>query len=81
VRSLSSALPFPAYADVLCSPAVWGFSYSYASILVYFESHEPWSSSSLAALTSIGTILLAVMFIVPCVSSLSHSRVGIEAAP
>ncbi|TNY24591.1 MFS monocarboxylate transporter [Rhodotorula diobovata] len=43
----------------------WGFSYSYASILVWLSSHEPWSNSSLAALTSIGTLLLAVMFICP----------------
>ncbi|GAA5911405.1 hypothetical protein JCM8208_005048 [Rhodotorula glutinis] len=52
-------------AGFILETFIWGFSYSYASILVYFESHAPWSSSSLAALSSVGTILLAVMFIVP----------------
>lgn len=48
-------------------PAVWGFSYSYATLLVYFSSHDPWQKASLSALTSIGTVLLAVQYIMPCV--------------
>ncbi|BGP52411.1 hypothetical protein JCM10450v2_008389 [Rhodotorula kratochvilovae] len=52
-------------AGFILETFIWGFSYSYATILVYFESHDPWQHSSLAALTAIGTILLAIMFICP----------------
>ncbi|GAA5947837.1 hypothetical protein JCM3765_001105 [Sporobolomyces pararoseus] len=44
---------------------IWGFSYCYATILVYFQTHEPWSNYSLAALSSVGTIQLALEFILP----------------
>ncbi|GAA6064424.1 hypothetical protein JCM10212_001199 [Sporobolomyces blumeae] len=46
---------------------IWGFSYCYASILVYFQTHEPWSQYSLAALSSVGTIQLALEFMLPLV--------------
>ncbi|BGP35981.1 hypothetical protein JCM10296v2_007833 [Rhodotorula toruloides] len=44
---------------------IWGFSYSMPSVLVYLQSHDPWQQSSLAALSAIATVLLAVMFMVP----------------
>lgn len=44
---------------------IWGFSYCYATILVFFQTHEPWSNYSLAALSSVGTIQLALEFILP----------------
>ncbi|GAA5996746.1 hypothetical protein JCM5350_008373 [Sporobolomyces pararoseus] len=44
---------------------IWGFSYCYATILVYFQTNEPWSNYSLAALSSVGTIQLALEFILP----------------
>ncbi|GAA6012714.1 hypothetical protein JCM11491_002539 [Sporobolomyces phaffii] len=43
----------------------WGFSYCYASVLVYFQSHEPWSGYSLAALSAVGTVQLALEFVLP----------------
>ncbi|GAA5932290.1 uncharacterized protein JCM15063_001181 [Sporobolomyces koalae] len=46
---------------------VWGFSYVFASILVYFQTHEPWNQYSLAALSSIGTIQLALEFMLPLI--------------
>ncbi|GAA5861711.1 hypothetical protein JCM1840_005238 [Sporobolomyces johnsonii] len=46
---------------------IWGFSYSFASILVYLEKTEPWSNTSLASLSAIGTTQLAVQFILPIV--------------
>ncbi|KAG0656177.1 hypothetical protein C6P46_000416, partial [Rhodotorula mucilaginosa] len=45
---------------------IWGFSYTFPSILVYLEAHDPWQSESIAALSAIGTVQLAVMFITPC---------------
>ncbi|CEQ40786.1 SPOSA6832_02419, partial [Sporobolomyces salmonicolor] len=45
----------------------WGFSYSFASILVYLEKTEPWSNTSLASLSAIGTTQLAVQFVLPIV--------------
>lgn len=44
---------------------IWGFSYSMPSVLVYLQTHDPWQQSSLAALSAIATVLLAVMFMVP----------------
>ncbi|GAA6052562.1 hypothetical protein JCM3770_003244 [Rhodotorula araucariae] len=52
-------------AGFILETFIWGYSYSYATILVYFESHDPWQHSSLASLSAIGTILLAIMFIMP----------------
>ncbi|GAA6012717.1 hypothetical protein JCM11491_002540 [Sporobolomyces phaffii] len=40
----------------------WGFGISFSVILVHLENHQPWSSASLAALSSIGTIQLGLMF-------------------
>lgn len=35
------------------------------SVLVYLQTHDPWQQSSLAALSAVATVLLAVMFMVP----------------
>ncbi|GAA5977515.1 hypothetical protein JCM11641_000986 [Rhodosporidiobolus odoratus] len=45
----------------------WGFSFSFPSILVYLQQNDPWQQSSLAALSAIGTVLLAIQFILPVV--------------
>ncbi|BGP49266.1 hypothetical protein JCM10450v2_005149, partial [Rhodotorula kratochvilovae] len=44
---------------------VWAWGYSFPSVLVYLQQHEPWSSSSLATLSAIGSTLLALQFFVP----------------
>ncbi|GAA6003920.1 uncharacterized protein JCM10292_000606 [Rhodotorula paludigena] len=54
-----------AMAGFVLETFIWGFSYTFSTILIYLQSHEPWSSSSLAALSGIGTILLALMFMLP----------------
>ncbi|GAA5884015.1 hypothetical protein JCM16303_001360 [Sporobolomyces ruberrimus] len=41
---------------------IWGFGISFSVILVHLENHQPWSSASLASLSSIGTIQLGLMF-------------------
>ncbi|GAA5971252.1 hypothetical protein JCM21900_004199 [Sporobolomyces salmonicolor] len=46
---------------------IWGFSYSFASILVYLEKTKPWSNTSLASFSAIGTTQLAVQFVLPIV--------------
>ncbi|GAA6009398.1 hypothetical protein JCM10207_003763 [Rhodosporidiobolus poonsookiae] len=46
---------------------IWGFSYSFPSVLVWLQRNDPWQSSSLAALSAIGTVLLAIQFIIPIV--------------
>ncbi|BGO96434.1 MFS monocarboxylate transporter [Rhodotorula toruloides ATCC 204091] len=43
----------------------WGYSYSFATILVYLQSTPPWSSSSLSALSAIGSCQLGIQFCLP----------------
>ncbi|GEM07667.1 MFS monocarboxylate transporter [Rhodotorula toruloides] len=40
----------------------WGYSYSFATILVYLQSSPPWSSSSLSALSAIGSCQIGIQF-------------------
>ncbi|GAA5872120.1 hypothetical protein JCM8547_003812 [Rhodosporidiobolus lusitaniae] len=44
---------------------IWGYSYSFATILTYLESHPPWSSQSIGSLTAVGTTQLGLQFILP----------------
>lgn len=41
---------------------IWGYGICFSVILVHLENHAPWSNASLAALSSIGTIQLGLMF-------------------
>ncbi|GAA5947840.1 hypothetical protein JCM3765_001106 [Sporobolomyces pararoseus] len=41
---------------------IWGFGICFSVFLVHLENTEPWSNSSLAALSSIGTIQLGLMY-------------------
>ncbi|GAA5865850.1 hypothetical protein JCM8547_005735 [Rhodosporidiobolus lusitaniae] len=52
-------------AALLLETFVFGFSYSYSSILVYFESHDPWQKQSISALSAVGTTQLGMQFILP----------------
>ncbi|GAA6030517.1 hypothetical protein JCM8097_006184 [Rhodosporidiobolus ruineniae] len=52
-------------AGFILETFIWGYSYSFPSILVYLQTHDPWQRSSLAALSAVGTILLAIQFILP----------------
>ncbi|GAA5988514.1 hypothetical protein JCM10908_003601 [Rhodotorula pacifica] len=54
------------FAAFVLETFIWGFSYTFPSILVYLESHDPWQKESIASLSAIGTVQLAVMFICPC---------------
>ncbi|GAA5905771.1 hypothetical protein JCM6882_000454 [Rhodosporidiobolus microsporus] len=53
---------------------IWGYSYSFATILVYFESHDPWQKSSLASLSAVGTTQLGIQFILPLFITLLYRR-------
>ncbi|GAA6021935.1 hypothetical protein JCM10207_002605 [Rhodosporidiobolus poonsookiae] len=44
---------------------LWGFSYSFPSVLVFLEQNDPWKRSSLAALSAIGTVQISLQFITP----------------
>ncbi|BGP21062.1 hypothetical protein JCM10213_007580 [Rhodosporidiobolus nylandii] len=52
-------------AGFILETFIWGFSFAFPSVLVYLQQHDPWRSSSLAALSAIGTVLLAIQFILP----------------
>ncbi|GAA5996744.1 hypothetical protein JCM5350_008372 [Sporobolomyces pararoseus] len=52
---------FVAAATVL-ETFIWGFGICFSVFLVHLENTEPWSRFSLAALSSIGTIQLGLMF-------------------
>ncbi|POY72795.1 hypothetical protein BMF94_4204 [Rhodotorula taiwanensis] len=54
------------FAAFILETFIWGFSYTFPSVLVYLESHDPWQKESIASLSAIGTVQLAVMFIFPC---------------
>ncbi|GAA6064425.1 hypothetical protein JCM10212_001200 [Sporobolomyces blumeae] len=43
----------------------WGFVSSSSAVLVWFQTHEPWSQSSLASLSSIATVQLALLYLLP----------------
>ncbi|GAA5866511.1 hypothetical protein JCM8547_000649 [Rhodosporidiobolus lusitaniae] len=43
----------------------WSYAYSWPAVLVFLEQHDPWRKSSLATLSSIGSVLLALQFFVP----------------
>ncbi|GAA5979675.1 hypothetical protein JCM11641_004051 [Rhodosporidiobolus odoratus] len=46
---------------------VWGAGYSSGTILLYFQSHEPWKSQSSALLTAASTTQLGIQFILPTI--------------
>ncbi|GAA6023212.1 hypothetical protein JCM10207_004481 [Rhodosporidiobolus poonsookiae] len=52
-------------AAFLLETFIWGYSYSFATILVYFETHEPWRQQSIATLSAVGTTQLGIQFIFP----------------
>ncbi|GAA5989766.1 hypothetical protein JCM11641_006027 [Rhodosporidiobolus odoratus] len=44
---------------------VWAYGYSFPTVLVYLQQTPPWSSSSLAELSAIGSVGLALLFFCP----------------
>ncbi|GJN89648.1 hypothetical protein Rhopal_002635-T1 [Rhodotorula paludigena] len=53
---------------------LFGYSYAFATLLVYFQSHEPWSQESVGALSAIGTTQLALMFMLPTIIVTCYRR-------
>ncbi|CDR48906.1 RHTO0S21e01354g4_1 [Rhodotorula toruloides] len=51
-----------ALAAFILETFIWGYSYSFATILVYLQSTPPWSSSSLSALSAIGSCQIGIQF-------------------
>ncbi|GAA5886990.1 hypothetical protein JCM6882_009408 [Rhodosporidiobolus microsporus] len=54
-------------AGFILETFIWGFGFAFPSVLVYLQTHDPWQRSSLAALSAVGTTLLAVQFMLPIV--------------
>ncbi|GAA6037609.1 hypothetical protein JCM8097_006139 [Rhodosporidiobolus ruineniae] len=57
----------------------WGFVAAaaildYATVLVYLQSHEPWSHYSLSALSAVGSVQLGVQFLLPIFATLVFRR-------
>ncbi|BGP39467.1 hypothetical protein JCM10449v2_003417 [Rhodotorula kratochvilovae] len=50
---------------------IWGYSYCYATVLVYLRSHDPWQKFALSSLSAIGTTQLGIQLMAPCVISSS----------
>ncbi|GAA5903751.1 hypothetical protein JCM6882_003405 [Rhodosporidiobolus microsporus] len=44
---------------------VWGYSYSFSTILVYLQSHDPWQKNSVSSLSAIGTTQLGIQLLLP----------------
>ncbi|GAA5833557.1 hypothetical protein JCM11251_003526 [Rhodosporidiobolus azoricus] len=54
-------------AGFILETFIWGLGYAFPSVLVYLQTHDPWQQSSLAALSAVGTVLLAVQFMLPII--------------
>ena len=61
-----SAWAFVVAAFIL-ETVIWGFSFSFATILVYLQRTEPWSDNSIGILSAIGAVNLGVQYLLPCV--------------
>lgn len=59
-------LPFDKIASLTFHNS-WGYAFSFATILVYLQSHDPWQQNSLSALSAIGTTQLGLLYVLPCV--------------
>ncbi|BGP34918.1 hypothetical protein JCM10296v2_006742 [Rhodotorula toruloides] len=55
---------------------VWGYSFAFATILVYLQTHDPWRQYSLSALSAIGTTQLGLMYCLPIVGVVIFRRYG-----
>ncbi|BGP47568.1 hypothetical protein JCM10450v2_003431 [Rhodotorula kratochvilovae] len=44
---------------------IWGYSYCYATVLVYLRSHDPWQKFALSSLSAIGTTQLGIQLMAP----------------
>ncbi|GAA6009147.1 hypothetical protein JCM10207_004282 [Rhodosporidiobolus poonsookiae] len=53
------------FVSFLLETFIWGYSYSFATILVYLETHDPWQKESISALSSVGTTQLGLQFMLP----------------
>ena len=54
-------------AAFILETVIWGFSFSFATILVYLQRTEPWSDNSIGILSAIGAVNLGVQYLLPCV--------------
>ncbi|BGP15560.1 hypothetical protein JCM10213_001349 [Rhodosporidiobolus nylandii] len=61
-------------AAFLLETFIWGYSYSFATILVYLESHDPWQKEGIASLSAVGTTQLGIQFILPLFFTLIFRR-------
>lgn len=52
---------------------LWGFSYSYSTVLVFLQKDEKWGRESLSSLAAIGTTMLGLQLLLPCVKSLGET--------
>lgn len=52
----------------------WGYGFSFGVLQVYLSSHEPFSSSSKAAISSVGSSCLAIQYIAPLLVIFAHQR-------
>ncbi|GAA6000233.1 hypothetical protein JCM10207_007918 [Rhodosporidiobolus poonsookiae] len=53
---------------------IWGYSYSFASVLVWLQHNKPWSDNSVSTLSAIGSIQLGVQFLLPLPTILAFRR-------
>lgn len=44
---------------------IWGYSFSFGIIQVYLSSHAPFNTSSIEAISAVGTIALAIQYVLP----------------
>lgn len=50
---------------------MWGYSYSFATVLVFLQQDPAWSENSIASLSAIGSVQLGVQFLMPYVVDFS----------
>ncbi|GAA5888944.1 hypothetical protein JCM6882_009690 [Rhodosporidiobolus microsporus] len=52
-------------ASFILETFIWGYSFSFATILVYLQGTPPWSENALSSLSAIGSVQLGVQYLLP----------------
>ncbi|GAA5905199.1 hypothetical protein JCM8208_000312 [Rhodotorula glutinis] len=61
-------------AAFILETVIWGFSFSFATILVYLQRTAPWSDNSIGILSAIGAVNLGTQYLLPLPTTILFRR-------
>ncbi|GAA5912499.1 hypothetical protein JCM8208_006618 [Rhodotorula glutinis] len=61
-------------ASTILETFIWGYSFCFATTLVYLENHPPWNRYSVSQLSAVGTTQLGLEYIFPVVAVTVYRR-------